>query len=517
MSKKFAPKFILIQLCIFAWISLLFHSCKKDLLLPQAPSQTLLARTKLFYNQQLLSLELKARQLQGTSVQNNTTRPRKKPSPIWEQALVEKTSDGKTMVTVPFAKFKIDSKSLDYTRKFTFSESNGEIVDGQIVEVYGSPEVIANRGAELIGQTGGQDVAGFTGAILSYSLDYKYKQGKYYQDGHARKGSIYIDAKLPDTAAQRLQATVSSGQKPISSNKILSLKPSNIIASTRPVMEDGQNCEHYYWVYIEKDNWGNVVYIEVLGYAYSVCTPTQDPIEPGGYVDYYIDCAGVRDGSAYNSDCGCIGGTTGRTECPRDTTNHVTNPCINAGLLKALGKNVKSQIKSLMTSTFLANSEINLEFSSSPFPASGSSANADAITTQWNLSNPLSQQIAFNENILPNKSEEYIVATVYHEVLHAYFANLFSIDQQGKFIVPQDHEYMASNYINMLSRDLMNLYPNLSETEAWALSWGGLERTNLYTLLNVNQKGTIYSINTQFSTKPNPANPSLISKGTYCP
>jgi len=499
--------------CMIVLLSFILNSCRKDVLMSQAPSETLLAKTKLFYNKEILNLDLKARQLLGTSAQKNSVTNRKKPIPIWEDARLESTPDGKTIVTVPLSKFKIDSKTLDYTRKFTFTESEGEIVDGKIVEVYAAPEVISLKGEELIGKSGATKLNDFTGAILSYGLDYRFREGKYYQDGLAKIGNTYLSTKLPDTGAR--QAPTSIQKSPIAS-KILSYKPSNTIGATRPEVEDGQNCEFYYWVYMEKDDWGNIVYWELRGFAYAVCTANQDPTQPGGYEDYYIDCFGVLNGSAYNSTCGCIGGTTGISECPRDVTNKVTNPCISDGLEKALGKNVKSQIKSLMSNTFLANKDVNLEFYSFPF-SNSQNLNTDAITNMPNSLAPYDQRISFNENLLPNKSEEYIVSTVYHEILHAYFAILFPKDQQGNFIVPSDHEYMATNYITTLTNDLKNLYPNLTQTEAWALSWGGLEKTTLYALLTVEQKATINSINIQFSTKPNPSNPSAISKGSYCP
>lgn len=201
---------------------------------------------------------------------------------------------------------------------------------------------------------------------------------------------------------------------------------------------------------------------------------------------------------------------------PQDVVININNPCIRAGVIKALNENVKSKIRTLMTNTFMANSEINLDFSSYQFPANGNAPLADAATTPWNATNLLSQQISFNENVLPNKSEQYIVATVYHEILHAYFANLFQIDQEGRFIVPQDHEYMATNYIYILSDDLQSMYPGMSDTDAWALAWGGLERTSSYNLLSASQRETIRSINEQYSTRPNTVL-NVTSKGSYCP
>ncbi|MGV3547212.1 MAG: hypothetical protein ACO1N4_09130, partial [Pedobacter sp.] len=83
---------------------------------------------------------------------------------------------------------------------------------------------------------------------------------------------------------------------------------------------------------------------------------------------------------------------------------------------------------------------------------------ADAYASPFNQTNTLNQTIAFNESLLPFKSKEYIVATVSHEVLHAYLANLFPKNQEGKILIPNDHEYMVNNYISLISNDLLNFH-----------------------------------------------------------
>lgn len=65
----------------------------------------------------------------------------------------------------------------------------------------------------------------------------------------------------------------------------------------------------------------------------------------------------------------------------------------------------------------------------------------------------------------------------------------------------------------MLTKDLMKIFPNLSENDARNLSWGGLQNTNLFNKLAPSARTEIIKINTLYSTKStNPA----ISKGTYC-
>ena len=197
------------------------------------------------------------------------------------------------------------------------------------------------------------------------------------------------------------------------------------------------------------------------------------------------------------------------------TTKGVKNPCIKAALDLAIGAGVNSKVKSLMAGTFMGNNEINLDFSDFSFNVNGSNANSDAFTVPANGSQSYSQQIAFNTNILPYKSKEYIVSTVYHEVLHAYLGNLFAYDTNGILIIPNQHEQIVWNYLDMLTADLRGIFSGLSEPDARALSWGGLQKTSKWALLSSTQRNEIEAIQTQYSTKTSTSN--ITSKGSYCP
>lgn len=198
-----------------------------------------------------------------------------------------------------------------------------------------------------------------------------------------------------------------------------------------------------------------------------------------------------------------------------DTINHITNPCMNAALALALGKNAKSKVKDLMILTFLKNATVNLDFYSYPF-VRPDLLKTDAYTIASSANNKLNQTISLNETLLLTKSKEYQVATIYHEILHAYLANLFPVDQEGKILIPDDHSYILDNYVSMLTADMKSIFPNLTDVEAWALSMGGLQKTSRYALLSSYSKNTIDFVNTEFSNKPTPTNTNP-TKGTYCP
>lgn len=122
-------------------------------------------------------------------------------------------------------------------------------------------------------------------------------------------------------------------------------------------------------------------------------------------------------------------------------------------------------------------------------------------------------RIELNANTLPHKSKEYILATVYHEILHAYLYSQYTRDGLGKFIMPDHHSTMADSYISLMTTALKTAFPNISNPEAWALSWGGLEETPFYTTeLTSDQRLEIESIN----KKHKKSEEGTVRLGTYC-
>ncbi|MBB6274068.1 hypothetical protein HDF26_004541 [Pedobacter cryoconitis] len=71
----------------------------------------------------------------------------------------------------------------------------------------------------------------------------------------------------------------------------------------------------------------------------------------------------------------------------------------------------------------------------------------------------------------------------------------------------------AGNYVNMLTRDLMKIFPNLTESDARNLSWGGLQNTNVFKRLMPQTQNKIIRTNSLYSTK---STYKTTSKGNYC-
>ncbi|WP_293784860.1 hypothetical protein [uncultured Pedobacter sp.] len=235
----------------------------------------------------------------------------------------------------------------------------------------------------------------------------------------------------------------------------------------------------------------------------------EEQVDPGEYPTYYIDCNWDINGSAFiDPNCGCIGGNTGLTECKRDIIDSVKNACIKAQLAKALSAN--TSIKNMLNETFggtIQYESLNISFidvTTLPADVDGQQKRGSTTSTEFT--------IELNKNTLPNSSQEYTLATVYHEILHAYLEGHFNKDGNETYIIPDHHEEMANKYVFLMTGALRVAFPSLSTEEAWALSWGGLQKTTLYTSnLTANQRTQIVDINNRHKSK------TAVNKlGTYC-
>lgn len=192
-----------------------------------------------------------------------------------------------------------------------------------------------------------------------------------------------------------------------------------------------------------------------------------------------------------------MGGNTGLTECPpREIKDSVQNPCLKAQLNLAL--NAKSTIREMLNNTFggtVQFEDLDLIFRD----PTNLAANIDG--TMQRLSG-IEFEIKLNQNRLPNASKEYIVSTIYHEILHAYLESKLTRGSNGLYIITDQHQDMATQYVTLMSGALKIAFPNLSNNEAWALSWGGLESTPFYTTkLTDAQRTAIQNLNNRHKNK----------------
>jgi hypothetical protein len=222
----------------------------------------------------------------------------------------------------------------------------------------------------------------------------------------------------------------------------------------------------------------------------------------------HTSCAGGGGGvNPYNPPSGG-GGGGGAKPSPREIIDSVKNPCIKEQLRLAL--NAQTTIRNMLNETFgglIEFESLNLTFkdvTNLPDSISGDATRASATSIYFD--------IRLNANKLPGYSKEYTLSTIYHEILHAYLFSKITKGPDGKYNISNQHENMANRYLILMAGALKIAYPNISEQEAWGLSWGGLEQTNFYsTKLTQSQKDLISDINRRHTNKA-----SKDKQGTYC-
>lgn len=306
-------------------------------------------------------------------------------------------------------------------------------MSGKIIEFYGSPALIAAKKTELLSKYLEGDLRGFTGTVISYDVNYNYMHGQVFDNGHR------------SNAMPKLGYKVSRENGQISGGRTL----------------DGQWFDVYlvhYWSDGSSD-WS---------YLYSYC----------------IGCGGGGGENPGGGSTGDQGGTSPVVNA-NYVFNNVTDPCISQQIAKALASNLTNKISTLINQTFNVDNFYNITFGQGSFPYE-----LDAATTVSNIGpSTLSIATYFNENTLPYASQEYIVATVYHEVLHA------ALLYDGLVGAEAHEETIANGYIDRLTSALLENFPGLSADEARRLSWGGLEWTKAYNNLSTAEKAAIEDVN----------------------
>lgn len=151
--------------------------------------------------------------------------------------------------------------------------------------------------------------------------------------------------------------------------------------------------------------------------------------------------------------------------------NHLQNPYLREMVTKVVYENLENQISHIINQVF-ENSEL-FDLSFHEVTDLPTTTLGEAIVTHQDNGRILAD-VFLNVNILPNASQEIIVSTIIHEVLHAYLG--YSRNSQPF----NDHEEMANEYRGLTKNSLQNLFPNLSNKDAEALSWGGLHENRAW-------------------------------------
>jgi hypothetical protein len=91
--------------------------------------------------------------------------------------------------------------------------------------------------------------------------------------------------------------------------------------------------------------------------------------------------------------------------------------------------------------------------------------------------------ITLNSYALINASQELVAAVIYHEVLHIYIGNTAVID----------HNTMSTKYVQPMASALQAWVP-LSNAEAAALAWTGLQGTAAWNNINIDERNNMLGL-----------------------
>ncbi len=140
----------------------------------------------------------------------------------------------------------------------------------------------------------------------------------------------------------------------------------------------------------------------------------------------YFDCAGVRNGQAIDSPCGCIGGTTGLESCGQKELNtdslKTKYPCADKLILQPI---FNSASMNEFVKPFLTAQKPTITYKTSNNLPWGNPTNGGAFMLGNTIYDPssrlqLSTIVTFNEKMLENSSPLLIASTTIHETINSY-------------------------------------------------------------------------------------------------
>lgn len=349
--------------------------------------------------------------------------------PFWAGA--KSHANGRILIVPAHRKLQVRYEA-GYLRRFVFElDASGQVQRGGMLELSGKDSKILLQNEELL-------IEGFLAGVKSKDLTYLW--------------SDFVARPLDGTQADGRVVTLQSegGGKSRLDAQVLRT----------------EFCIDWYWVYSSN----GVVVFEV--FSHTSCGSTA--------CDADAQDACLDDGVGAGGDEGQI---------IYKIENNVKSPCISGQVNKAVDSQFKNQITSLINSAFGESEKFDIILEDNNL----NDNSLDGVTGISFTETVMTFTITLNSEVLTSSSQEYILAVVFHELLHAYMGHL-GIDKSSISI---DHENMANNYLNMLSKALMEHY-SISGTNANYLAWGGLHESSKWGQLSQDQKNQILQTNHEY-------------------
>jgi hypothetical protein len=252
-------------------------------------------------------------------------------------------------------------------------------------------------------------------------------------------------------------------------------------------------CWNYYATYTDPSSGVVTAFATTVQCSYSIVF-TGNELE---YLDpsYYNDPTGGGGGGSYIEDWTYINVPV-QNQSIIDSLNGY--PCAQQILAQMI--NIDSNARSIIHSVFGVNSDVNLKYAIdntlgmndddgyTNYPG-GSLYNYNAV-------------VMLNPWVLQNSTKEFIFATMLHESIHAhiyYYQMLYTSGQidsnQLKTMFPifwnhrhmlnnpvdlAQHNQMANDYVTLMANAVKAFNPQVSDSIARSLAWGGLNNTTMW-------------------------------------
>jgi hypothetical protein len=216
-------------------------------------------------------------------------------------------------------------------------------------------------------------------------------------------------------------------------------------------------------------------------------SPDEDPgvdipdLPPAGPIDYFPTDPTIPTGTETGSEPPAVN---------KDIIDSLRGyPCAQ-DLLRKL-PNLRTQIAILIKNTFAVNDNINITFKVNSSLAGTTVDGRTIPPTAFVPGITDEETVELNPDILKNASKEYILVTLYHEALHAYFNKMKNQLSPTEFTnrfgnisvnggrtlfteVDGHFEMAASNYLNGLRDVIRTFNPNYDIGRAYILAQAGI-------------------------------------------
>lgn len=194
-----------------------------------------------------------------------------------------------------------------------------------------------------------------------------------------------------------------------------------------------------------------------------------------------------KDGTRILSECGNY-----------DIHNDIDDPCLRRVTEAVISGDIQYDIQQSLRSIFGTTDKVNLYYRDvSDLP---SNVAGEASYQTKDIPNEVNIKIVLNQNTLPDASQEYIVSTIVHESLHAYF-------RYKNTDAELDHENMASNYISWFMEIMSRTFPNIPQSDNYALAWGGLGETAAWDRKSPTERNAIADTDNSYRQREKGTNP----------